>query len=80
MENNNEKINREPFAGFAEARLLADIELAKNWCAASKVIESPGGGEGWRHTCYRLALEVERLRAMSANDPSSATAAEKRST
>lgn len=44
------------------SKINEDIELAKSWCAASKVIESPGYGEGWRHSCYRLALEVERLR------------------
>ena len=64
---------RKAEAGFAEARLLADIELAKGWCNASKVIEAPGEGEGWRHTCYRLALEIERLHAKSANVQSSAT-------
>lgn len=38
-----------------------DIELAKMWAAPAKLIDLPGEGEGWRHTCYRLAMEVERL-------------------
>lgn len=38
-----------------------DIELALMWASPAKLLEPPGEGEGWRHTCYRLAMEVRRL-------------------
>lgn len=49
-----------PSASETPFPLSEDISLAYEWCNASKVFESPGNGEGWRHTCLRLAQEVER--------------------
>jgi hypothetical protein len=43
-----------------------DISLAYEWCNASKVVELPGRGEGWRHTCLRLAQEVQKVTSENA--------------
>lgn len=45
--------------------IKSDIKKAYDWCNASKVIDLPGEGEGWRHTCLRLAKEVERLQKIA---------------
>lgn len=47
--------------------VASDISMAYEWCNASKVLDSPGKGEGWRHVCLRLAQAVELLQRENAD-------------